>query len=399
MFIKLMKIGLGRVGPAIGAVLFSLYVASELSVHESDVFFVWFTVVYVLSFLGKLGFDTYVIKGLGVNALNSASACKRTVALVSMSLACLSLPFAPKEIFFLLYSLPAFCLVSINSSVLRVEGREILGGGLEVSLLSSMAFFFLFVINKLGWIVTIDLVSQAFAISAVSVLVLGEFLVGKRHSLIGSGKMFLSPILGLRFVPSPFMIFLAQWLAVFFLSSAGAGTVSIYSIAVRLASGFAFVAITVDAFVAPRFARFFRDHDQVGINNLIKIIRRKALFFLLVAFVLYAILGWYCVSVYVDGYYACSFFVSLIIAASYCAILIIGPYQYLLLMGEGAQAVNLCNGISLLLVASGASLLWIFSVEYVWAYALVVAVGRVVGVLLMRYFSQKKYGYMYDGAE
>jgi len=389
---KLIKVGLGRGGPAIGAILFSLYVASKLSVNEADVFFIWFTIIYVLSFLGKVGFDTYVLRDLGSSTLSSASECKRTVLLVSTALAVIALPLAPKEVYWLLFSLPAFCLASINSAVLRAEGKEALGGGLEVSLLSSVACVFLFSMSELNWDVTINLASQTFAISAVSVLLFGEFLVGRKHSLIGDGRILSSPTLGLRFVPSPLMIFLSQWLAVFFLSTTGAGAVSIYSIAVRLASGFAFIAITVDAFVAPRFARYFRDRDQASISKLIRSVRKKSFVFLLVVFVLYIIVGRYYIYVFMGGDYVESFYVSLIIAASYCSILFVGPYQYLLLMGGGEREVNFCNGISLLFVAGGAFLLWIFSMEYIWAYALVVAVGRVIGILLMRSFSLKKYG-------
>lgn len=391
---KLIKIGLGRGVPAIGAILFSLYVASKLPASEADVFFIWFTVVYVLSFFGKLGFDTYALRDLGTNVLSSAAECKRTAFVVSTVLALGGLLWAPQEVWWLLFSLPAFSVASINSSVLRAEQKESLGGFLEVSLLSSVAFGILFIQGLQDWVVTLELVSQSFAGGAVVVLLLGEFLVGKNHSLIGGGGFFSSLVpVGLRFVPSPLMIYLTQWIAVFFLSTASTGAVSIYSVAVRLASGFAFIAITIDAFVAPRFARYFREGDKASITALIESVRKKSFLFLGATFIVYALIGHYCIAIFIGVEYVESFYVSLVVAISYCSILFVGPYQYLLLMGGGEKKVSLCNGVALLFVSLGSLLLWGLAIDEVWAYAGLVAFGRLVAILLMKYFSRKiKFG-------
>lgn len=388
---KLIKIGLGRGVPAIGAILFNLYVASKLPAKEADVFFIWFAVLYVLSFIGRLGFDTYLLKELSARKSFSAAQYKRTAFLASVVLSSGACVFAPAAIYALLFALPFFSIASINSSVLRAEGRDSIGGFLEVSLLSSVALFLLLALVSFDCEIVIDLVAIAFLSAAFVVFLIGEILVGKDHSVIGDHKFlsFQNIPDGIKFVPSPLMIYLTQWIAIFFLSTASEGTVSVYSVAVRLASGFAFIAITIDAFVAPRFARYFHEGDSEGIKALIDLVRKRYFIFLMVAFVVYALLGRYCIEKFIGPEYVESYYVSLIISLSYCLILFIGPYQYFLLMGGGENKVNLSNGVSLVAVILGSSLLWGGAVESAWAYACVVVVARLLGIFMMRHFSLK----------
>ncbi|MCY1416877.1 hypothetical protein D9M71_323940 [compost metagenome] len=185
------------------------------------------------------------------------------------------------------------------------------------------------------------------------------------------------------------MIYLAQWIAVFFLSAVGSGAVSIYSVAVRLASGFAFVAITIDAFVAPRFAKYLHDGDKAGVRALINSVRKMSILFLGAGYLIYVALGGYFIEWLVGVEYLQAFYISLLVAVSYCFMLFVGPYQYLLLMGGEEYKVALCNGISLIVMVLGGATLWFASVEDVWAYACVLVVSRFVSVMMMRHFSLK----------
>lgn len=387
---KFIRMALARGVPALGAIFFNIYVASQLTVDDADIFFFWFSILYILSFLGRLGFDTYVLRALDAHGEFSAAACKRAALIASVLLAAGAIFFAPREVQWLLFSLPAFSLVGINSSVLRAQGKDSLGGIFEISLLSLVALGVIIVGDLTGSGIALAQVSEGFAVASIGVFIVSEFIVGRCHSVFGRGA-WLSPDIstGLRFVPSPLMIYITQWVAIFFLSGAGAGAVSIYSIAVRLASGFAFIAITIDAFVAPRFARYFREGDRDSISALISSVRRKSILILGGFFIIYAGMGRYLVVTSIGVDYVESFYVSLVVAMSYCLILFIGPYQYCLLMGGLEQKVNMCNGFSFLLVAFGSLLLWHFGVESVSAYAAVVAASRLVGILLMRYFSLK----------
>lgn len=388
---KLIKIGLGRGVPAIGAIVFNLYVASKLPAKDADVFFMWFAVLYVLSFIGKLGFDTYILKELSVRKSSSTAQCKRMAFLASAVLSLGTLMFAPAVIYALLFALPFFSIASINSSVLRAEGRDAVGGFLEVSLLSSVALFIIVSLVFFHYEITIKVVALGFLCSALIVFLIGEIMVGKSRSVIGGDKcLSLQDVSSsIRFVPSPLMIYLTQWIAIFFLSTASEGTVSVYSVAIRLASGFAFIAITIDAFVAPRFARYFYDKDSESIKTLIDLVRKKYFIFLMLAFVIYALFGRFFIESFVGVEYVGSFYISLVISLSYCFILFVGPYQYFLLMGGGESKVNLSNGVSLVAVILGSSTLWAIGVESAWAYACVVAAARLLGIFMMRHFSLK----------
>jgi len=385
---RFLQIALGRGIPAVGAILFNLYVAAQIPMSEADVFFVWFAVLYVLSFIGKLGFDIYILRDLGSKDLVSAAGCKRLAFWSSLLLVALGALWVPKEVQWLLFSLPLFCLIGINSSVLRVKGKEVVGGLIEVSLLSFLALVVIFVLELLGQKLSLEVVSYSFFSVTFIVFFVSEVLVGKVQSVVGLSKTDYSRALnGLKFVPSPLMIYLTQWVAILFLGAVGVGSVSLYSVSIRLASGFAFVAITIDAFVAPRFARYLREGDRESIGSLIDLVRKKSLLFLGGGFVVYTLVGRFLVLYFLGDEYIEAFYISIVLALSYCFIAFVGPYQYLLLMGGGEQRVNLCNGVSLLLVFSGCLILWLLSVDAVWAYAAVVSLGRVIGFYLMRYYA------------
>lgn len=384
------KIAIGRGLPAIGAIAFNLYVASKLETREADIFFLWFTALYLLSFLGKLGLDTYILREISSKSLASASGSKRAALLTSLIISLITIIFAPSQVWSLLLSLPAFSIISINSSILRAEGKDFLSGFLEVSQLSTAALAVLIASNLQPSELTLSAASNSFALASASILLLSELTLPKKHSIaFGENFVLWHKFTPLRFVPTPLIIFLTQWAVVFFVAKTSEGSASIYAVAVRLASGFAFLAITIDAFASPRFAKYHSLQEPEKIRRLISSIRTKTVPLFGGALLVYALTAPTLIVKFVGPAYLDAFHASLILSLSYFFILIIGPYQSYLLMGSSENKVTFANAISLFCILFGCSMLTLLDATPIYYYASVVAASRIGASLLMRYFAEK----------
>jgi hypothetical protein len=69
---------------------------------------------------------------------------------------------------------------------------------------------------------------------------------------------------------------------------------------------------------------------------------------------------------------------------SYAIILMIGPYQYYLLMSSGQSAVTKSNAMAMLIAIFGCFLLFYFKNDTVLAYSAVIVSARIYAVLIMR---------------
>lgn len=383
---RIILLGLARLVPALGAILLNLFVARTFPLIVADIFFIWFAIFYAASFITKLGFDVFLLREVAAETIKAAGTYKRWVFSASFLMTVALFQFATSDVIWLLFGLPFFSVAALNSSITRAQGKDVTSGLLEVSSISAVSFILLLILNYFSTSISLEIVCQSFFAACLIVFFVGEYLSGYKNTIFTAGEYISNSILlaALSLAISPFVIYCTQWVAVFFLKFGPVGEVSLYSVGVRLASAFAFVTITVDAFVAPRFARLLRKGAVDEVNTLIRQVRNKASWLMIFALSFYAAVGWYIAKEYLSQQYIDSLKVSIIIAFYYLSVIIIGPYQYLLLMAGKAKIVNYSNGLVAVLVLVSSVTAMAFDLTSAVLFACFVTISRIIGMLFIR---------------
>lgn len=382
---KLGTVALGKFIPAIGAILFNIYVGVKISPAKSDQFFLWFAIIYFASIIGRLGYDTYILRDLSNGRVTNFQKYKSVALLFSLLIAGGCIFFAPYSVWGLVISLPMMVSVGINSAILRALGKNLISGLLEVSAVSFLALFFILSGEVFGLVISVALVSYSFAFAGLTILSIGNYFIGKSVWVLKikdfrSGDL----VLGCKFMFTPLILYATQWIAVIYLTELPEGAVSIYSVGIRLASGFAFIAIAIDSYVSTEFSRHNFNGNYEKINELFKLVRFKSISLAFPIFFFYVVAGICFSDLLVRVDYMDSFYISIIVSFSYLIRLAIGPHQFLLLMTGHEESVNKSSLYNFIIVILGMTLLWSFSVTSILAYAFVVTAGRVFSICMMR---------------
>lgn len=350
--LELLKTMLSRGGAAIGALLFHIAVIRLLPVIEAGQFFLWLTTLYVASFIGGLGLDTYLLKKIAANHETLAPAKKRFAFLFSIAVATGVIAFTEGAARWILVALPFFVLVSINSRIMRATGAYMGAGFFEVSVISAATFGLLLICVALDLEVTLDEVVGLFIAASIFLCVLGEYKLDKKFRSVWSWAS--HPIKveksSLPFVVFPLLIFLTQWMPVYFLTGVGEEAISVFNMAVRFASLITFFSISIDSYLAPKFSALHAAGDYVKIQRLVVMCRGYSLLACVVFFVFYFLGGEQVMTWWVGEAYASAYYVAIPVLMMYFFMLIGGPYQSFLLMSDQEAVVNRVNVLALILV-------------------------------------------------
>lgn len=350
--LELFKTMLSRGGAAIGALLFHIAVIRLLPVAQAGQLFLWLTTLYVASFIGGLGLDTYLLKRIAASQVTMAAAKKRFAFLFSAIVAIGVIGCAEGAARWILMALPFFVLVSINSRIMRAKGAYMAAGFFEVSVISAATFGLLLVDMALGVDVALNDVVGLFIAASIILCVLGEYqLEEKFRSLCGWARY---PIRveksSLPFMVFPFLIFLTQWMPLYFLTGVGDEAISVFNIAVRFASLITFFSISIDSYLAPKFSALHATGGYAQIQELVAMFRGYSLLACVVFFVLYFLCGEPLMTWWGGDVYAHAYYVAVPVLMMYFFMLIGGPYQSFLLMSDQEALVNRVNVLALMLV-------------------------------------------------
>lgn len=278
--------------------LLNWQIARRFGAHEAGLFFLAFTLLTVLSIIGRCGFDNAVVRLAAPLAargdIAGVRAVRRKAVLFSLAASLLlaaalygaSGPLAAsvfndgalaQHLRIVAVAVPFLSLALLNSELLRALGR------VEVSVFLKQALVYL-VANFLVALSLARTVAAATAVFAASVLVgavAGELLLRlrlrreRRSATAGPGPS--CSLRGLLALSSPLLAvslssLVIQWADTLLLGAlAEPRAVGVYGIAVRIAQLLTFVLASMNTFIAPQFSVLF----QAGrLEELGKLFRR-----------------------------------------------------------------------------------------------------------------------------
>lgn len=376
---------LSRGGAAIGALLFHIAVIRLLPPAQAGQFFLWLTTLYVLSFIGGLGLDTYLLKKIAANQETMAAAKKRFAFLFSIVVAVSVIACAEDTARWILMALPFFTLVSINSRIMRATGAYIGAGLFEVSVISAATFGFLLICVALDLEVTLVNVVGLFISASIFFCVLGDSKLEKKFRSVW--ELASHPLKversSLPFVVFPLLIFLTQWMPVYFLTGVGEDAISVFNIAVRFASLITFFSISIDSYLAPKFSALHAIGDYIKIQKLVVMYRRYSLLACVVFFAFYFVAGEPLMTWWMGDAYASAYYVAVPVLMMYFFMLIGGPFQSFLLMSDREVVVNRVNVLALVLVFSVCTVLLYLNLLDAQTAAFALLFGRGVAAAVM----------------
>lgn len=275
---------------ALSSFIFSLVIARYLSKEEAGLFFVFFTLLTVLSGLLKFGFDLYLVKALSTTKdqkiiSQTTTICIILVALLSLSF-CVFFYWFTNLISFdndvLIYkAIPYACLLAPFLVVIAIISSSFQGVG---SIFNTVVFQrLLYTILFVPIFLTLGSISSIWAFdSAFYALLLSVFLVTLASIFVWErqqGFSFIySGIVSRTFIKECFdmwlsssMILVVLWssslIAVFYLS---AEEYADYSVSNRLAQLVSFVLMITNVLIPRKIAKFWKSNDTVSLVNLVK---------------------------------------------------------------------------------------------------------------------------------
>jgi O-antigen/teichoic acid export membrane protein len=258
-------------------------------------------------------------------------------------------------------------------------------GFFVVSVISAATFGLLLACVALDVDVTLQDVVALFIAASIALCVLGECQLEKKFR--SAWGLASHPIkferASLPFVVFPLLIFLTQWLPVYFLNGVGDEAISVFNIAVRFASLITFFSISIDSYLAPKFSALHAQGSYARIQKLVAMFRGYSLLACAVFFVLYFLCGEPLMTWWVGDAYAHAYYVAVPVLVMYFFMLVGGPYQSFLLMSDQDALVNRVNVLSLILVSSACALALYLDVLNELTAACALLFGRGVAAAVM----------------
>jgi O-antigen/teichoic acid export membrane protein len=391
--VEFLKVLLSRGIPAVGVIIYSILIARILSIDDTGIIFLWISIIYFSSLISRLGFEIYFLKEVSIGNNKFIPAAKKLVFAISILISILiTSVFNSENLFYLIFSLPFFSLCAINSSILRAENKIFAAGLTEVSSISMtsasiITFVYYFKLNiDIDIDIDIGIISIIFFASSFLVFSISEYMIDKENRGLNSGLEINIKYIkeSIPFLAAPLIIYSIQWIPIYFLGLLSTKAVAVFGLSVKIASGFAFFAISLDSYIAPKFAKLHATGKLQEAKDIIKSTRWISGSVIFIFFSIYLLFGESAILNILGAEYKDVFLPALAMMLSYAIILMIGPYQYYLLMSSGQSAVTKSNAMAMLIAIFGCFLLFYFKNDTVLAYSAVIVSARIYAILIMR---------------
>lgn len=364
--------GFLRVLPAIGVLLYTFFASKYFSVNQGSEAILYLAYLYLMSFIAKLGIDSFVLKEVSLAYDGEARRAKTVyyraaVEVVVLSVLLLGFYYASISLlgrfnitskYFLI--LPVFSLMGLQSIVLKASGCEKFGALLEVgfaSLLATVLAWIKVVVDgfvELEEFLNIFLISCFFVVLAQLFILRGVFKgVFAELSFVLNLHHWLA-LKSWKFSVVNVCSYLIEWLPVFILSSVSPESVVILALAIRLATVAGFAVSTIDLISAPKVSRLYVNGEKGQLREYLRSLRKvmfvPAVLIVLFAYPIFLLLERAVLAIDSEGVSLPAY----ILISSHAISLLIGPVGYVLMMTgyEGVSAK--VKAVLLVIIGAGA---------------------------------------------